>query len=556
MPLDSKKHELAEMNEELKKLESRFRFEKSDLNLERKIDLLKKDIENLNGEISILEKMADLEKRYNNNEPIIYSYSDNGEMDDILLTSNDVNYERAYFQQKSLLDLEYAHYNKLPIKYNRGNTVYFDDAKYEDFYNKKKQELLNLKIDERAKSSIKPYEGKHFKKDNSDLGGNTKKEDKKADNTYFGGHFKPNNLDMEYAVFKKDGVLNVVGNFTNEWLSENLDKLEGNLVKDSNIKEINLWNKIGYGKTPLDGMDIDVELSKDGELKIIGDVDAIEYHNNSLSDVKKNGAHFGVDSDVSKRVNDTSQGKDDPGVAIAPYNSNEKGISDVQDKKDYSGLDVIPSMSDDLDAEDLKHGAQPMKSGRKKVVNRKKPKLGLIEKFKNLKTWQKALIVAGAIAAIGIGIFVVGTAITNGSNVASQTDVMNNMSHQVNNMINQVSGTVNDTVNATANSAPSLDFSSIGEGHTVFTNAYDAASNANGVISNQWFSSNPVDVFNTATNSYMGLTPEQLANPEFMAELAKDPNNALLFGNSISDPSGFIGLDDVIREVTKGGMMR
>ena len=68
--------------------------------------------------------------------------------------------------------------------------------------------------------------------------------------------------------------------------------------------------------------------------------------------------------------------------------------------------------------------------------------------------------------------------------------------------------------------------------------------------------SNPVDVFNTATHSYMGLTPEQLANPEFMAELAKDPNNALLFGNSISDPSGFVPLDDVIKEVTNGGMMK
>ena len=121
-----------------------------------------------------------------------------------------------------------------------------------------------------------------------------------------------------------------------------------------------------------------------------------------------------------------------------------------------------------------------------------------------------------------------------------------------NNMIN----TVNDTMSNATSSVSGLDYGSIGEGHTVFTNAYDAASNAHGVISNEWFSNNPLDVFNTATNSYMGLSPEQLNDPTFMAELAKDPNNALLFGDSMASPSGFVGLDDIISEITKGGMMR
>ena len=200
--------------------------------------------------------------------------------------------------------------------------------------------------------------------------------------------------------------------------------------------------------------------------------------------------------------------------------------------------------------EDLSHGAESIKSSTRKKVKRRRFLSGLFEKFKDLKTWQKALVVAGVIAVVGIGLFAVGTAITGGlNNVVENAGLVNSMS-------NQVSNTVGDMVNTTANSASALDFSSIGEGHTVFTNAYDAANNANGVISNQWFNSNPVDVFNTATHSYMGLTPEQLANPEFMAELAKDPNNALLFGNSISDPSGFVSLDDIIKEITKGGMMR
>ena len=116
------------------------------------------------------------------------------------------------------------------------------------------------------------------------------------------------------------------------------------------------------------------------------------------------------------------------------------------------------------------------------------------------------------------------------------------------NKVIQASPAVPDTV---SQAAQSIDYSSIGEGHTVFSNAADAANNVNGVISNQWFSNNPIDVFNTATNSYMGLTPDQLNDPNLLAELAKDPNNTMLFGNSMSDPSGFIGLDDVVNTVTK-----
>ena len=271
---------------------------------------------------------------------------------------------------------------------------------------------------------------------------------------------------------------------------------------------------IDYGVTPLDGMNINVELSKDGQLKIIGDVDAVEYHNNSISDEKKKGAHFPKNKDLSDKNED-----------------DEKVSEDFE--KDDSGLDIIPDMPDLEKGEDLSHGAESIKSSTRKKVKRRRFLSGLFEKFKDLKTWQKALVVAGGIAVVGIGIFAIGTAISGGlNNMAEHAGLVNSMSASV------------------------LDFSSIGEGHTVFTNAYDAANNANGVISNQWFNNNPVDVFNTATHSYMGLTPEQLANPEFMAELAKDPNNALLFGNGISDPSGFVPLDDVIKEVTNGGMMK
>ena len=120
--------------------------------------------------------------------------------------------------------------------------------------------------------------------------------------------------------------------------------------------------------------------------------------------------------------------------------------------------------------------------------------------------------------------------------------------------MNMASGTLEPTslIDQAQQGVSSLDYSAIGgEGHQVFTNAHDAVSGANGLVSNQWFSDNPVDVFNTATNSYMGLSPEQLNDPNLMAELAKNPDNAMLFGNSVSDPSGFIPLDEVASTIHK-----
>ena len=538
MLLDSKKSELLEMNEELKKLEAKFYYEKSNLSLEKKIEGLKKDIAKLTGEISILEKITDLEKRYNNDEPIIYSYNDNGETDDILLTSNDVNYERAYFQQKSLLELEYAYYNKQPIKYNRGTVIAFGDDSYDEFYQKKKQELLNLEIDKRAKDSIKPYAGKHFKSDK--ISNPVKKEDTSEEfMPYMGGYFKPNDLDMEYAVFKKDGELHVVGNFTSDWLRDNYNQVVGDFINDKDITSIKLWNRLEKGDTPLDGFDVKVRVNNDGSIKVIGNVDNLEYHNQILDNdlgERKEGKHF-KDVDTEVMSEDAQNKKDDSGLEIIP--------KEVDEEKDMSGLDIIPNSPDFAN---LSSGAEKVEPVKGRKITRKEAKPSLIkrgiEKFKGLKKWQKIAIVAGVIAVVGVGVFVVGPQIANLIN-----NLMNPENVNVANQVTQVTSSVQDTA---TQAAQSIDYSSIGgAGHTVFSNAADAANNVNGAISNQWFSNNPIDVFNTATNSYMGLTPDQLSDPNLLAELAKDPNNAMLFGNSMSDPSGFIGLDDVVNTVTK-----
>ena len=441
---------------------------------------------------------------------------------------------------ESLIELENNYSDKKEIEYN-GRKVSFSDDEYNEIYNKKKDELLNLVGKKNVnKVSTGDYVAKHFKPSSSTtvekaeadeqsvmdsqqsidevepiaLESNeniTVSNDKK---TFFRGqHFRPNNLDSEYVVFKKDGYLHIVGNFTEKWLKENYSLVVGDLAKD--MKTIKLWNNIRNNKvTPLcedlHDYGVKVQVDKDGSIKVIGDVDEIEYHNQLVEDdfvEEREGKHF-----------KTEENQD----------------------RDMSGLDVIP---DDFEVDNLVNKAEAAEPVKGRKITRKEAKPSLlkkaVEKFKGLKKWQKVAIIAGVIAVAGVGVFVVGPHIIDGINNLISPDNVD---------------TVNQTVNAVNSStaaATSLDYSSIGEGQTVFTNAYDAASNTNGVVSNEWFSNNPVDVFNTATNSYMGLTPEQLNDPNLIAELAKDPDNAMLFGNSISDPSGFVGLDDVVNQVTK-----
>lgn len=505
----------------------------------------------------------ELENKYKNHEPIVFHLvADDGAEDDILLSFNDVNYERAYYQQKSLLELEEAHYNKQPLN-NIGNladkdVVDFSDDKYEDVYNKRKKALLNLKANTNIKKVSdklqEENEGEHFKEEMQNVeskkieGKKVRdlreqkelKVDESSKYTYIGGkHFLPNNLNSEYAVFKKDGYLHVVGNFTSDWLRDNYNQVVGDFINDKDITSIKLWNRLEKGDTPLDGFDVKVRVNNDGSIKVIGNVDNLEYHNQILDNdlgERKEGKHF-KDVDTEVMSEDAQNKKDDSGLDIIP--------KVVDEEKDMSGLDIIPNSPDFAN---LSSGAEKVEPVKGRKITRKEAKPSLIkrgiEKFKGLKKWQKIVIVAGVIAVVGVGVFVVGPQIANLIN-----NLMNPENVNVANQVTQVTSSVQDTA---TQAAQSIDYSSIGgAGHTVFSNAADAANNVNGAISNQWFSNNPIDVFNTATNSYMGLTPDQLSDPNLLAELAKDPNNAMLFGNSMSDPSGFIGLDDVVNTVTK-----
>lgn len=541
MDLGNKKRELVKLINELANLKKDFQ-ENDSSSLRSSIYLTTGKINKLIGEIAILEKIEELERKHRNREPINFYHGGGASVQNVAFSSDNVNYEKAYEQQKKLLGLELTHYKALPI-----SGIEYGEPDYEKLYNQNRDALLDmsidydvndvekepahLKTDVDIKDSIDSPTGKHFKKIDLD-----NEKNHTFDNSYVGAkHFKPNLLSLPYAVFIKDGVGYIVGNFTSDYLNSNYELLDSKLL-DENLKGVKLINSLDYGVNNVQGLDVKINVEKYGNIDIIGDVDALEYHN-QISDEK--------DEDSLDDENQKVVISSDDELSKEPINEEVSLEKDsIQDGEDMAGLDVIPDMPD---LQDLSHGAEnvePVIKGR--IIKRKKA--SLIEKFKNLKTWQKAVIIGGAIAVIGIGAFVLGPHIMEAINNLVNPEHMNT----ANNMIN----TVNDTMSNATSSVSGLDYGSIGEGHTVFTNAYDAASNAHGVISNEWFSNNPLDVFNTATNSYMGLSPEQLNDPTFMAELAKDPNNALLFGDSMASPSGFVGLDDIISEITKGGMMR
>lgn len=547
MDVYQKKIELQRMQKNLDNLKRAGQKDSNNNSLREQIKLLNAAEKKLNGEIVILEKLEALNDQYRNHQPISFTFNGGSYSDDISLSFGDVNYDLAYRQQKHLIELELAHYNGLSIGgYDYGT------PNYESTYQASKEKLLNMEIDPSPKKNVtesnnEPVVGTRFKKDadgnniksNSDSDGKHFKK-KNSDtvenissyNPYIGGkHFKANQLDSPYVVFVKDGYGYVVGNFTSDYLNENFASLDTKLLND-NIKGVRLINNLSFGVNNITGLDNKIKVTKDGDVEVLGDVDMIEYHN-SLDEREndKENVYDKDDLDIVK-LSDDEPVKDTSGLDKLPNPADY-----IDDSKDMSGLDKIPT-------DDLSQGASGIEPVMGRKITRKSAKTSLIEKWKGLKKWQKAAIIAGVIVIVGVGV-----------SIAFGPQIMDGINHLLNpenaNTVNNAVSTVHDTMANTSNAVASLDYSGIGEGHTVFSNAYDAANNANGVISNQWFSNNPLDVFNTATHSYMGLTPEQLNDPSFMAELAKDPNNTLLFGNSMTDPSGFIGLDDVVNTVTK-----
>ena len=54
------------------------------------------------------------------------------------------------------------------------------------------------------------------------------------------------------------------------------------------------------------------------------------------------------------------------------------------------------------------------------------------------------------------------------------------------------------------------------DGGAVYSNAYDAAQTSNGLVTNSYLITNPVDVFNTETGEYLHLSQEQLNDVTYL----------------------------------------
>ncbi len=302
--------------------------------------------------------------------------------------------------------------------------------------------------------------------------------------------FKETNdtLSKEYIIYKDKNYLYIIGNFQTDFIVDNLYSLNSNIIKNIDFKEIK----------------------------------GIKLYNN-LSQGKNylNGLDINVTLDkdgsltLDKNLN-VEHNKPKLEIVLKKNESLDKTNKEHNEPK----LDIISN-------DNLKDPKQILNSS-KKIKKRKKAPSSLINKI------GKIAIMASLVSLLGI---TTNTVISNLNN-SSKTE-----------MTNQTEVTSQSEIVETNENK--LNYDNIKEGHQVFTNAYDAVNNTNSLQANEWFENNPVDVFDTTENSYMNLSHEQLNDSEFMAELAQNPDNAILLGNSIDDSSGFVKLDDVVTKVKK-----
>ena len=306
-------------------------------------------------------------------------------------------------------------------------------------------------------------------------------------------------LSSDYIIIQKDGYVYIIGDLSAEFLIENISSLNSN-IDIKNSKGIKLYNNLALGENKLNGLNINVTKNEDSSLTLNEEIDCEFHRNNEIISDKYKGLDV-IDENYLHDENNS-------------YKNNSKENVNTFKNND------IPSTS-------------------KKVKFRKKASLSLVQKFKNLKTWQKALIVAGIIALVGTGTYFL---------VPKLADTINNLL-QNNNLPSNSNSVELPQTYIVNDKMTQLNYDNVSAGHQVFTNAYDATNGSNGVIANEWFNNNPVDVFNTTSNSYMNLSSSQLNDPNFMAELAKNSDNAVLLGNSFNDPSGFVNLNDVVSNI-------
>ena len=220
-------------------------------------------------------------------------------------------------------------------------------------------------------------------------------------------------------------------------------------------------------------------------------------------------------------------------------------LDDIEETKEYvSGTE---STNGD-DKSELSQGTSSFVPVTAKKGKRKEAPKGLISKFKDKwkdpKFKKKFIIGVAVVAVVGVAAAVVISQLVTNQSVDSLT--ISSLSNTVSNMF---SGT--GAENSVAPIANSIDYGSVAEGSTIYSDAYSAVANVDPAMASEWVGNTPMDVFDTVSGQYMNLTPEQLNDAEFMQNLMADGKHSVLVGRD-GVASGFINLDGFEQLINSG----
>ena len=393
--------------------------------------------------------------------------------------------------------------------------------------------------------------------------------------------------DAKYVVAQHDDVVYIVSSSG----YDDMESIDSDLLreaKDSGL-DIDLHYNLSTGLHVINGLL--VEVSEDGTITIGSHCEKIEFHNqeeliksyddtkdktdtlgqliefrnnNNILGIKKVFKDEGPRAIWSMLAGALTQGSLDISECsnFVDFIVEKYGVDDIwKDEVIYN--DEYRSLLNLLNAErvqplepDVTKVLKPLDVREGKKVVRREKKKSLIEKFKGLKRWQKTVIVAGlslaGVAIIGVGVYHLIPEVKPMIDGFIQNLHFPNLGQPVSEAIAQSSVAPTEGLTQVPQAA-SVDYSSFGEGHRVFADAYSAASGVNPMEATLDFINNPLDVFNVDTNEFMHLSSEQLHDAGFLKTLASDPNNTMLFGADMANPDGFVPLSEIVGEAIKGG---
>lgn len=378
-----------------------------------------------------------------------------------------------------------------------------------------------------------------------------------------------------YAVFDFDGVTYVVSDeVTESMIKQGLDGVNSDkVILLSGIKPgINNYSAKGL-KINADSSGKITVMDKDGkniDSKYYDEIRKTELGNYAIYEYNGASYVFGndLDSDKIRKGIPGLESSDNvmlvnslkPGMNRLKLDNNHAVLINLDgDGKikltDADNKDLVASYFENdknavipnLDNISIKDNNKPTPQ---KVNDEHKASKDLLSKLK--KNWKKivlGVVTLAVVATTGLGISYVVRSFNGPEQEVTQSREIESQEHRI-------SDSVKSQVEETNNN-DNIDYQSVvndvaNSGLNVYSDAYSATSRTNGQTANQWFQyDSPIGVYNTATHSYQNLTADQLASLDTLEALAQDPNNAVLFGESMQNASGFMNAQDLIQSIQK-----